>query len=92
MNLVVQAILSVLGEAEDPDIVDYYMADKTAPLHYDLEKDEDQCDLENNAIAVNADSEMDIDDLDLELVDGEADLAQTSPLERVCSFHFFHRD
>jgi len=48
--------------------------------------------LENNAIAVDADLEMDIDDLDLKLVNGEADLAQTSPLERVCSFRFFHHD
>ena len=81
MNLIVQASLCVLEEAEDPDTIDYYMTDKMTPVHYDPEKDEDQCDLENNAIVMDAELEMDIDGLDLKLVNGDADLEQTSPLE-----------
>ena len=35
INLVVQAFLFGLGEAEDPEIFDWFEANKDAPIHYD---------------------------------------------------------
>jgi hypothetical protein len=47
VNLVVQKILALLEEADDPDIVDYYASNKDQPIHYDPEDDEDLQALEN---------------------------------------------
>lgn len=41
VNLVVQKVLSSVLDADDPDINDYYLANKFLPFHYDLGSDED---------------------------------------------------
>ncbi|OCH91584.1 hypothetical protein OBBRIDRAFT_728545 [Obba rivulosa] len=41
VNLVVQKMLSALNDAEDPDIVDYYLGQKFLPIHYDPNEDEE---------------------------------------------------
>jgi hypothetical protein len=46
VNLVVQALLHKLDEANNPDEEDYFTSTKDTLLHYDVEKDEDQIDLE----------------------------------------------
>ena len=46
VNLVVQKILAVLNEADDPEIVDYYLPNKDLPFHYDPDGDPDLRDLE----------------------------------------------
>ena len=44
VNLVVQAILAALDEADDPDVIDYF--NKDLPIHYDANEDEVQQNLE----------------------------------------------
>jgi hypothetical protein len=39
VNLMVQAILAALGEADNPDEVDYYTLNKEQPLHLDIDAD-----------------------------------------------------
>lgn len=39
-------MLSALLEADDPDVNDYFVADKNAPIHYDPADDPEQLDLE----------------------------------------------
>jgi hypothetical protein len=46
VNLVVQKILSVLNDAEDPDVKDDYLPNKDLPIHYDPDSDPDVRDLE----------------------------------------------
>ncbi|KAF5332385.1 hypothetical protein D9758_018913 [Tetrapyrgos nigripes] len=41
VNLIVQATLKVMEEAESPDDVDYYFFHKDQPIHYDEADDED---------------------------------------------------
>jgi len=40
INLIVQELLSKLGEVENPNTIDYYKTDQTAPLHYEAPDDE----------------------------------------------------
>jgi hypothetical protein len=79
VNLVVQAILFKLDEAEDPDKIDYYATDKSAPIHYNVEQDEDQIDLENEEDTSNGAHNM--SDIDVNVFNEE--LEMTSPLKRV---------
>ena len=41
VNLVVQAILAELNEADDPEQEDYYIPNKHIPFHYDLDNDKE---------------------------------------------------
>jgi hypothetical protein len=47
VNLVVQAILASLREADDPDKVDYYTFNKDQPFHLDIDADPDQIELDS---------------------------------------------
>jgi hypothetical protein len=47
VNLVVQKMLAALEEAEDPDVVDYYLPNKDLPFHYDPDTDAELRDLED---------------------------------------------
>jgi hypothetical protein len=42
MNLVFQKLLASLGEADDPDEVDYFAQNGEEPIFYDVERDPDQ--------------------------------------------------
>ena len=46
VNLVVQDILAVLGETDNPDDIDYYDLNKEQPLHLDIDADPDQLELD----------------------------------------------
>ena len=41
VNLIIQALLTSLNEAEDPDIDDYYIPNKHLPFHYDPYDDDE---------------------------------------------------
>ena len=41
VNLIIQALLASLNEAEDPDINDYYIPNKHLPFHYDPDDDDE---------------------------------------------------
>ena len=64
VNLVVQAILKELDEAEAAELHDYYLDNKDAPLHYDEDEDEDLMAMEAEMdVEVNDVVNIDIDDL-----------------------------
>lgn len=73
INLIVQAFLAGMDEADDPDVLDYYTLHKDSPVHYDVDKDEDQRALEaeemddNDRTGMDSDIDepMDMDDEDL---------------------------
>lgn len=47
VNLVVQAILAELDEADDPEQEDYYIPNKHIPFHYDPDDDDEVRQMEN---------------------------------------------
>lgn len=50
VNIVVQTILKNLNEADDPDVNDWYEANKNLPMHYDADMDPEQQEMELNAV------------------------------------------
>ena len=53
----VQAILATLGEADDPDEVDYFTLNKEQPLHLNINVDPDQVGLDNEEFQDKEDDE-----------------------------------
>jgi hypothetical protein len=58
VNLIVQAILAALGEADNPDEVDYYTLNKEQPLHLDIDVDPDQIELDSEEFQDEGEDEM----------------------------------
>ncbi len=54
VNLVVQAILNNLDEADDPEIVDDFMKHRDLPIHYEMEQDDVLREMEAEADAANS--------------------------------------
>ena len=80
INLVVQTILAVLREADDPDDIDYYTLNKEQPLHLDIGTDPEQCELDK----VQYLKEMDEDEDENVVLEEEEKLkAMASPLAKV---------
>ena len=50
INLIVQAFLAALDEADKPDDIDYYEFMKDLPIHYNVDKDQDQITLDNELL------------------------------------------
>ncbi|KAF8182136.1 hypothetical protein K438DRAFT_1724989 [Mycena galopus ATCC 62051] len=93
VNLVVQKILATLNEADDPDVIDYYLPNKDLPFHYDPDTDTDLRDLETEEIPQSTDGQAeDEEDDEVEVMTAMADdLAKLSPLQKVSSlFDFTH--
>ena len=86
VNLVVQSILAVLGEADDPRNNDHFLLNKAQPLHLDIDNDLDQVALDHE--------EFDDVDNDIEesvgVEDEEKLSTMQSPLSKVC-FHLLYR-
>ena len=82
INLVVQAILTALGEADDPDNIDYYSLNKEQPFHLDINTDPDQVALDNKVF--EGDAEEDLENITME--EEEKLKATESPLSKVCSY------
>jgi hypothetical protein len=84
VNLVVQKILAVLDEAEDPEVVDYYLPNKNLPFHYDPESDPDLCDLESEQCIPPVEGEADEEEAGAAtMTEMAAELASLSPLQKV---------
>ena len=86
VNLVVQAILASLGEADDPDEVDYYTLNKEQPFHLDIDADPDQIELDSEEFQdePEEDNEMASDE-NIVLEEEEKSKATKSPLSKVCT-------
>ena len=61
----------------------FHKLDKSAPIHYNPDDDEDQRGLDGENLGELLDG--DIEDQDLDLLDEEIDLAGQSPLKQVCT-------
>jgi hypothetical protein len=87
VNLVVQKILATLKEADDPQMVEYYLPNKDIPFHYDPDNDPDLRDLKNETFEdqkdVNDEGELDVETM-TELA---AELAKLSPLHAEIDAH-----
>src|ERR1700691_1753097 len=71
VNLVVQKILSYLGDADDPDEEDYFLPNKHLPFHYDAEQDVDVRDMEGEEY--DEDDEIEAWELPDDIDDGVKD-------------------
>ncbi|KAJ3753352.1 ribonuclease H-like domain-containing protein, partial [Lentinula raphanica] len=61
VNLVVQAILKALDEAESSDDVDYFLLNKDQPIHYNAEDDEELKEMEGEKHKTDATQDNDDD-------------------------------
>ncbi|KAJ6563486.1 hypothetical protein B0H10DRAFT_2239418 [Mycena sp. CBHHK59/15] len=83
VNLVVQKILAALNEADEPEVMDYYLPNKDLPFHYEPEEDPNLRDLENERFEAEADK-SDEEDADAETMsDMATELANLSPLQKL---------
>lgn len=77
INLVVQAFLHAIDEAVDPEVEDWYELNKDEPIYYDISKDPDQIELEDEEIpkgdkgGIVIEGDGDIEDDDAEVLDAE---------------------
>jgi hypothetical protein len=86
VNLVVQAILATLGEADNPDEVDYYTLNKEQPLHLDINADPDQIELDSEEFQDEGEDEMTHEE-NIMLEEEEKLKATGSPLSKVRITH-----
>jgi len=86
LNLVVQKLLSALDEADDPDVNDYF--DKDLPIHYDVDKDEAQIELEEERLndgEVDAEAMEEGEEEDKVFMEVISDQEKKlSPVKKVC--------
>lgn len=90
VNLVVQAILAGLDEADDPDKVDYFTLHKGSPIHYDIDADENQATLESEPMDVEADEACEVEEVNnLDAAEKEMveNVEASTPLKRVITCH-----
>lgn len=59
VNIVIQTILKQLNEANDPDINDWYEANKNQPVHYNVNKNKDQREMELEKLVEDGETEVD---------------------------------
>lgn len=78
----VQAILDTLGEADDPDEVDYFTLNKEQPLHLNINVDPDQVGLDNEEFQDDEDDEV-VPEENITLEDEEKLKVTESPLSKV---------
>ncbi|KAG6839502.1 hypothetical protein C0991_002004, partial [Blastosporella zonata] len=76
INLVIQAMLFVMEEADNPSICNYYEVDKSAPIHYDPSNDDEQSELDKEPF-----EDGPIKDLTIDLIDDEMEIASQSALK-----------
>lgn len=79
VNLVVQAILKALDEADSSDEVDYFLLHKDLPIHYDEDEDEELKEMESEEVGED-EVQTDGDSVDADI---PPDVATMSALKRV---------
>ena len=89
LNLIVQAFLYGMDEALNPDDIDYYEDHKDGPIHYDIDKDEEQLAIENKDLSQDEMANPDIERVPLS-VDKECEMVNSmggeSAIKRVSFF------
>lgn len=89
VNLVVQAILAAMNEADDPDDVDYFTLHKGSLIHYNIDEDDNQAVLESESVSLEAESKDKdeeikmFDAIEKEMIEN---VEASSPLKQVITF------
>ncbi|KAI9457663.1 hypothetical protein F5148DRAFT_1287610 [Russula earlei] len=83
VNLVVQAILAALREADNPGEVDHYTLNKEQPLHLDINTDPDQIELDSEEFQ----DEVEDDEDNITLEEEEKVKATKNPLSKKMEKH-----
>ena len=79
-------LTAALGEADNPDGVDYYTLNKEQPLHLDIDADPDQIELDSEEFQDEVEDEMTHEE-NIMLEEEEKLKATVSPLSKVCIPH-----
>jgi len=82
VNLIVQALLHAMEEADNPDVNDYFKSTKDSSSHYNIDEDSEQMELDKEKDIYDGTEVGD----DIELDDKEREVAGQSPLKRVCVY------
>ena len=92
VNLIVQALLAALNEADDPKKDDYYIPNKHLPFHYDLDDDDEVQEMEAEGNKPDDEDEefeelLNVPDLENEELDNEvtAKVVNLSEVKKVSS-------
>jgi len=83
VNLIVQAFLAAMDEADSPDNIDYFLLHKESPIHYDPDDDEDHIAMESEDVdleAIDADGDEVLDIAEEKAIE---EIQHSSPLKRV---------
>ena len=88
LTLSYRPILKQLNEAEDPEILDWFDANKNLPVHYDADEDEDVWEMEAEEIVNVEDGQIEIDEVLKDEV--PADAASLSIVKKVSNKFSFH--
>ena len=85
VNLVVQKMLSVAKEVDDPDFQDYYeQLNKQFPVHYDVDRDEELRDFETEEVDRSKVQKADLGDGLVDRECGEQDhFSEMGAIEKV---------
>jgi hypothetical protein len=87
VNIVVQTLLKQLNEAEDPDVLDWFEANKHLPIHYDGDEDEEVKAMEDEDLAEAEDGSIEIGEILKDELPKEA--ATLSVVKKVTYFVLF---
>jgi hypothetical protein len=92
VNLIVQALLAALNEADDPEKDDYYIPNKHLPFHYDPDDDDEVQEMEAEGNKPDDEDEefeelLNVPDLENEELDNEvtAKVVNLSEVKKVSS-------
>jgi len=83
VNLIVQAILAELNEADDPEQDNYYIPNKHIPFHYDPDNDEEVQQMKNEEEEEDGEEDDDkfVELLHMDLEDKELEGALDSAVD-----------
>jgi len=82
VNLVIQDILAALGEADDPDGINYYSLHKEQPFHLNIDTNSDQVVMDNEEFEDDMEESDEPENISME--EEEKLKATLSPLSKVC--------
>jgi hypothetical protein len=82
VNLIVQAFLAAMDEADSPDDINYFLLHKESPTHYDPDYDEDHIAMESENVDLEAVDE-DRDKVDIAEEKAIEEIQHGSPLKWV---------
>lgn len=88
VNLVVQKILSSLGDADDPEKEDYFLLNKHLPIHYDADQDADVQEMEDEEYDNDEDDDIEAWELPDDIDDVLEDLVGDLPAVTKVSYLF----